>query len=170
MKHFFCLLSLSLFIFSCSSDDSNYDNDDKPKSGHYTLIVNGDGLTDKSFVFNRDNILGGDLGLKFTSSDDPNNNLYFVLPPPIEIGNYEIMPYNINNTSVSSVSIMGNGIYLSVDGSITLSEIATADTCVTNYIGTININYRRQDNAPGAINVQGTFDIPPYSYCEPNQD
>jgi len=165
MKNLFYMLCFGLLLVACSSSDDDDDMDDDTQNAHYSLIVNGDGLLNERFELSRDALEGGDIGLKFTSSDNDNNFLYFVLPHPIEISQYNIDAYNINNASVSSINIIGSGIYLSVDGTVTLTEVITGANCIDNYIGSLNINYRRQNDAPGSINVQGTFNVP-LAHCE----
>ncbi|WP_323788891.1 hypothetical protein [Psychroserpens sp.] len=166
-KFMYCLLIFTSVLFACSSDDSTNDQmmDGDPQIFHYSLRVNGDGFNDELFSFYRDSIESSNIGLKFTSRDNPNNSLYFVLPSPIDTFQYGIAPYVNGETSVSSIILQDNGIYLSQDGNVFISEIITDGNCTT-IKGSLNINYRRQDNAPGNINVQGSFEVPTSSICD----
>lgn len=169
MKKIIVLLSLVSLAFSCSSSDDSNDDDGPmdPVIGHYTLRVNGNGYSDERFEMFRDSIEHNGNNVKYRASDNNFNSLYISLPTPIEINTqYSIAPYNINNTSVASLIISGDGIYLSEDGNVFFNEIVMDDGCV-NYSGNFSINYRRQDNTPGNINVQGSFDVPTYA-CEMN--
>jgi hypothetical protein len=160
---------LATMLFSCSSSDDDDDNGNNPPNntliGHYSLRINGDGLNDELFTFDRDTIEGGNLGLKFTSSDNSSNSLFFALPNAQEGIQYSIAPYVNNTTSTSSIILSGNGVYLSVDGNVFINEIETNGDCAT-YKGNFTINYRRQDNTPGNINVQGSFEVPIASICD----
>ena len=160
------LVVLSVTVFCCSKSDDSSDGDNNPQNGHFSLIVNGDGHTEERFELYRDTVETSSLGLRFFASDDDNNTVYIVLPRPIELDNYGINAYNIYDTSVSSMSIMGNGIYLSTDGYVTFTETASTENCDTDFKGSLNINYRRQDNASGTINVQGTINLPRYTACD----
>lgn len=168
MKKFMYIAFICSFgLFTCSSDDDNNSGrmDDDPQTFHYSLRVNGDGYSDELFEFFRDSVENSNIGLKFTSRDNPNNSLYFVLPNPIETFQYGIAPYVNGETSVSSIILQGDGIYLSQDGNVFISDIITDGNCTT-IVGSLNINYRRQDNAPGNINVQCSFEVPTTSICD----
>lgn len=165
-KLVFTTFILATLIFSCSSsDDSDGGPQDPMLQGHYSLRVNGDGFNDELFTFDRDTIEGGNLGVKFTSSDNSNNSLFFAIPSVNEGTQYSIAPYVSNTTSTSSMILSGSGIYLSEDGNVFITEVIVDGNCAT-YVGSFSINYRRQDNTPGTINVQGSFDVPVASVCD----
>jgi hypothetical protein len=167
MKKSIIYLSITVFIsllfFNCSSDDSNSDTKNEPilGSGHYSLRINGDGLNDELYEMTRDTIDVSGNGVRFSASDINSNFFNFKLPNPIETLQYSVIEYSIGAVNTSNITLSGNGIYLSEDGTIIISNIITDGQCQT-FIGTLNINYRRQDNNPGTINVQGTFEVPYY--------
>ena len=165
MKKLVILFSLVSLVFSCSSnDDNNDDGDPGMLQGHYTLRINGDGLSDEIYLMDRDTVEGGSLGLKFTASDNNGNSLFFAIPTAEEGTQYSIVPYVSGTTSTASIILQGNGIYLSEDGNVTLTEVDInfEENCQITK-GNFSINFRRQDNQPGTINVQGSFDVPTYS-------
>ncbi|MEW4924634.1 hypothetical protein [Algibacter sp. 2305UL17-15] len=165
MKQLFFLLFFSLIFVSCSSSEDNNDDMDNMLQGHYSLRINGDGFNDELFIFDRDTIEFGNLGIKHICSDNSSNSLFFAIPSADKDSQYTIVPFASNTTSTSSVILSGNGVYLSEDGNIFIDEIITDGNCFT-YKGSLNINYRRQDNKPGTINIQGSFEVPVASICD----
>lgn len=154
-----------MFVSCSSNDDSNDDMDDNSLIGHYSLRVNGDGFDDELFIFDRDTIEFGNLGIKHISSDTNSNSLFFAIPSSEANSQYTIIPYVNNTTNTSSVILSENGIYLSEDGTIFIEDIIMDGNCFT-YKGSLDINYRRQDNNPGTINIQGSFEVPVASVCD----
>jgi len=156
-----------LLCYACSSDDDSNDNQmmDPTLEGHYMLRINGNGFNDDLFLFDNDTINPVGSRIVYSSSSNSNDYLSFYLPT-IEEGTYNIIPYVNGENNIASITIHDNGIYLCEDGSITISEVTNNFELNCLIVkGNLNINFRRQDNASGNINVSGTFDVPSYN-CE----
>jgi hypothetical protein len=153
----------ALILTACSTED---DGSETPigvnLQGHYSLRVNGAEFNDELFTMDRDTIEAGNLGVKFTASDFSSNSLFFAIPTAEEGNQYSITAYSSNTTSTASLILSQSGIWLSEDGSVTITEIEIDGNCQITK-GNFAINFRRQDNQPGTLNVQGSFDVPTYS-------
>lgn len=160
----FILLCFTMLSFSCSSDDSNDDSQmmDPTQEGHFTLRVNGNGYDDELFVFNRDTISGSSNNILFLASSRNFTDYIAFRLPTIDEGTNTIIPYVNGDINTCSFVIQDDGIYLSEDGTITITESIGEYSFGGCYQlkGSMNINFRRQDNTPGTINVSGTFDLP----------
>ncbi len=155
--------SIIISLISCSSsDDNNQEEMEKePEKGHVSLRINGVGLNDATAELTRESISDlGDGRVRIIARNSDGYRLTFTLPSPVEKVQYGIANYNINDSSVSSVTVVDEGIFLSkAGGRLTISNIVENGDCIT-YTGSLSIDYRRQNNASGEINVQGTFEMP----------
>tara|TARA_R110002033_G_scaffold59870_1_gene109764 strand:- start:250 stop:774 length:525 start_codon:yes stop_codon:yes gene_type:complete len=148
----------TLFVGCSKSDDADEETDKPKETGDISMRVNGEGFSDTTFEMFRETVGASDGKIRFSAKDDDNNTIDFYLPDPVEKLQYSIAPYVFGNVQTSSVILNKKGIYLSKDGNAYVTDITVNGQCKT-YKGSININYRRQDNAPGALNIQGKFDI-----------
>lgn len=157
----FILTAIFTFSACSSSDDSNDDMEKEQEKGQVSLRINGVGLSDVKVELLREGIQDlGDGRVRILARNNDGYRVTFTLPSPVEKVQYSIAEYNINNSNVSSVTVVGEGIFLSkAGGRLTISNIIENGDCVT-YIGNFSIDYRRQDNSAGEINVQGTFEMP----------
>lgn len=147
---------------SCSnSDDGGSEMEQEPEKGHVSLRINGDGFSDQKAELFREGIQDlGDGRVRILARSTSGYRITITLSAPIEKLQYSIADYNINNSGVSSVTVPGSGIYLSkAGGRVTISDIVESGDCTT-YKGSLSITYRRQDNSPGEISVQGSFEMP----------
>lgn len=156
------ILAAILTLSACSSsDDSNDEMEKEPEKGHVSLRINGVGLSDATAELTRESITDlGDGRVRIIARNSDGYRLTFTLPSPVEKVQYGIANYSINDSSVSSVTVVDEGIFLSkAGGRLTISNIVENGDCIT-YTGSLSIDYRRQNNASGEINVQGTFEMP----------
>ncbi len=164
LRLIFATLCIVLFSWACSSSDDSDDGNPQMmnQDPHFTLRVNGNGYDDELFSLYRDTINASGNNVLIIASARNVTDYIALRLPTIEEGTKTIVPYVSGDPNTASFVIQDDGIYLCEDGTITVSEIVGAYNSGNCYEmkGSLNINFRRQDNTPGNINISGTFDLP----------
>lgn len=168
--YYLLIFTLMLGISACSSDSEGGGEEQMQEEtgvGDISLRFNGSGLSDETAKLFRENIeeLDGGASIRISVRNMAGYRFIYRFPLPIEKLQYSTIDYNINKDFSSSVTVPGTGIFLSKSGGrLTITDIIENGDCVT-YKGNLSINYRRQDNSPGELNVQGSFELPNFA-CE----
>ncbi|MGC6430850.1 MAG: hypothetical protein ACON5F_07400 [Jejuia sp.] len=165
MKSFFfgLLVLVSLFITtSCSSSDGDTmqeQQQEQLEGGLANLTINGIGLNNFNVVVDRASLIDEDDSVRIDITNNEGYRIIFTVAKPIIQKQYTMITYNNTMDNISSMSIPVEGIFLSkAGGTLTITNITTAGEGTT-YLGNFNVDYDRQDNSPGDINVTGTFEI-----------
>lgn len=166
MKSFFfsLLLLMSLIVVtSCSSSDSDTmqeQQQEQLEGGSANLTINGIGLNNFNVVVDRASLIeDDDSSVRIDITNNEGYRIVFTVAKPILQQQYTMITYNNTMVNISSMSIPEEGIFLSKPGgTLTITNITT-DGEETTYSGSFNVDYDRQDNSLGDINVTGTFEI-----------
>lgn len=146
---------------SCS--ESNNDTMEEPQeeleSGSADLTINGVGFNNFKVTLTRANVIEDEGSIRLDITNSEGYRIVFTVASPVLQQEYTMIDYNNTMDNISSMSIPEEGIFLSIAGGTLNITSITENGNATTYLASFNVDYDRQNNSPGNINVSGTFEI-----------